>query len=132
MNAFVPEWRLWLTPLLLLSLSVCHADTFTVTTTADSGPGSLRQAMLDANAHMGFDTVAFSISPGGPQTILPTSALPDLTDPVLVDGRTQPGYAGQPVIEINGSTASAANGLRLIAGGSIVRGLAITLFNRRG
>ena len=31
--------------------------TFTVTTTADSGPGSLRQAILNANANAGADQI---------------------------------------------------------------------------
>jgi hypothetical protein len=38
------------------------AATFTVTTTADSGPGSLRQAILDANASAGLDTIAFAVT----------------------------------------------------------------------
>lgn len=33
-----------------LALASAQAATFTVTSTADSGPGSLRQAILDANA----------------------------------------------------------------------------------
>ena len=34
---------------------------FTVTNTNDSGPGSLRQAILDANASAGADTITFAI-----------------------------------------------------------------------
>jgi len=57
------------------------ATTFTVTNTADSGPGSLRQAILDANGNPGTDTIAFNISGSGVHTISPTSALPNLIDP---------------------------------------------------
>src|SRR5260370_22422906 len=72
--------------------------TFTVINTNDSGPGSLRQAILDANANAGPDTIRFSIS-SGPQAIAPLSPLPTITDPVTIDGTTQPGYSGAPLIE---------------------------------
>ncbi|MFO7683031.1 MAG: hypothetical protein R6X34_23590, partial [Chloroflexota bacterium] len=63
--------------------AVTHAITYTVTTTADSGPGSLRQAILDANANPGADTITFAIgASGSQQTIQPTSALPIITGPV--------------------------------------------------
>ena len=44
--------------------------TYTVTTTANSGAGSLRQAILDANANPGADTITFAIGAiGSQQTI---------------------------------------------------------------
>src|SRR5438105_4341300 len=70
---------------------------FTVTSAADAGAGSLRQAILDANARPGADTVRFQIA-SGPQTISPLTALPDVTDAVTLDATTQPGYAGTPLI----------------------------------
>src|SRR5947207_13675747 len=70
-------------------------STFTVVNTSDSGLGSLRQALLDANAAPGADTITFNIG-SGHQVISPASALPDVTDPVTIDGTTQPGYAGSP------------------------------------
>ena len=51
------------------------AATFTVTNTDDTGPGSLRQAILDANAAPGLDTIAFNIPGAGVHTITPTSGL---------------------------------------------------------
>ncbi len=82
----------------LLGARPAHAADFTVTTTDDSGPGSLRQAILDANAQPGADTIKFSIpvttTPGSPipvQTISPTTALPAITSPVTIDGYTQQG-----------------------------------------
>lgn len=88
------------------------ADTFTVTTTADSGPGSFRQALLDANAHPDFDTIEFDIPGAGVHTITTTSSLPHITDPVGIDGYTQPGSSpntnarqdginAKPLIEID-------------------------------
>jgi hypothetical protein len=104
------------------------AATFTVTNTNDLGPGSLRQAILDANAAAGADTIAFSIG-AGPQTILPVSALPSITGTVNIDGTTQPVYAGAPLIEISGTAAPGfTSGLWIQANGTTVTGLSITGF----
>jgi len=67
------------------------ANTYTVTSTADSGAGTLRQAILDANANPGADTIAFNITGSGVHTIAPASALPAITGSVTIDGYTQPG-----------------------------------------
>ena len=78
-------------------------STFAVTDTADSGPGSFRQAILDSNAATGStNAIDFDISGSGVQTIAPLSPLPAITSPVLIDGESQPGYAGMPLIELNG------------------------------
>src|SRR4051794_2246052 len=66
---------------------------FVVTNLKDSGNGSLRQAILDANALAGTDTIQFNIKSSGVQTIAPTSALPTVTGPVVIDGYSQPGSA---------------------------------------
>ena len=58
--------------------------------TADSGAGSLRQAILDANGNPGADTIAFAIPSTGVQTIVTDTPL-TITDPVTIDGYTQPG-----------------------------------------
>jgi Bacterial Ig domain/RTX calcium-binding nonapeptide repeat (4 copies) len=108
------------------------ATTFSVLNTADSGAGSLRQAILDANANPGADLIAFNIGGGGVQTIAPTSALPVITDPVTIDGTTQPGFAGSPIIELNGASAGLASGLVITAGNSTVRGLVINRFQAVG
>ena len=101
--------------------------TFTVINTNDSGAGSLRQAILDANANSGADTISFSIS--GAQTITPLSVLPTITDPVTIDGTTQPGFAGTPIIEISGSSVpNGTNGLTITGGSTTVRGLVINRF----
>ena len=52
---------------------------FTVINTNDDGPGSLRQAMIDANASAGADSVSFSIPGTGTHTIHPLTALPTIT-----------------------------------------------------
>jgi titin len=105
---------------------------FSVTNTNDTGPGSLRQAILDANAHKGADTIVFNIDGGGVQTIRPASALPAVTASVVIDGTTQPGFTGTPLIELDGSNAGTANGLRITAGRSTVKGLVINRFSQNG
>jgi titin len=110
------------------------AATFIVANTGDSGSGSLRQAITDANAGSGTNTIIFQIPGTGPFTLIPSSAYPAITpNPVIIDGTTQPGYAGKPLIQINGSNlGTSSDGLELFAGNSMVSGLAIFSFNRDG
>lgn len=122
-------------PLLALFLHLCgrsDAATFIVTNTNGSGTGSLRQAILDANSSPEADTIIFQIPGTGVKTINLGSALPALTSPVLIDATTQTGYTGTPLVEINGANAGTAVGLRLLAGGSGVRGLCINRFLAQG
>ena len=85
---------------------------FVVTNTNDAGAGSLRQAILDANGHSG--TITFSIG-SGVQTIQPLSELP-LAPNVSIDGSTQPGYSGTPLIVIDGSLLPALSTCLQIGG----------------
>jgi len=106
--------------------------TYTVTNTNDSGAGSLRQAMLDANRWSDVDTIKFSVGWGN-QTIMPSSKLPWVVNPVIIDATSQPGYSGKPLIQINGSWAGAgADGIRVDAGGSTIKGLIINNFSGSG
>ena len=106
---------------------------FVVTTTADSGPGSLRQAILDANANPALDLISFAIPGEGVHTIAPVSALPTISDPVALDATTQPGYANSPLVELNGTSAGAtSNGIFITASNSTVRGFAINRFGTGG
>jgi hypothetical protein len=66
-------------------------STFTVTSTDDSGAGSLRQAILDANAAGAGSVVAFNIPGPGVPTIAPATDLPPISAAVTIDGTTQPG-----------------------------------------
>jgi hypothetical protein len=104
---------------------------FYVLNTNDSGYGSLRQAILDANATPGTNTIAFDIARGDVRTIQPLSPLPTISDSVVIDGWTQPGFAGSPLIVLDGSKTS-GNGLAITAGGSTVRGLVIDSFQSYG
>jgi hypothetical protein len=68
---------------------VTSSFVFQVTNSNDVGSGSLRQAIIDANAAGG--TITFNIPGTGVHTISPLSVLPSLTNSVIIDGYTQPG-----------------------------------------
>jgi titin len=107
--------------------------TFTVTSTASSGANTLRQAILNANATTAADNIYFNISGSGVKTITPTTPLPAITQPVTIDGRSQPGYTTTPVIQISGASAGAnADGLTIATSGCFILGLAINRFSDDG
>jgi titin len=102
---------------------------YAVINTSDSGEGSLRQAILDANAHTSeANTIIFDIRGQGPQTIRPLTALPAITNPLTIDATFQPGYAGSPLIDLDGHLTYNVEGLTITADNSVVRGLGITFF----
>src|SRR5262245_15243985 len=99
------------------------AATFMVTTTLQDGPGSLRQAILDANTTAGTDEIRFQIPPDGPHTIDAT-LLPEIQEPVILDGTTQPGYVREPIIELDSVNFIGFDPvLSVAAGSSVIRGL---------
>jgi parallel beta-helix repeat protein len=97
---------------------------YTVTTVADSGPGSLREALSFHSS-----PITFAIG-SGVQVIRPLSPLPTVTAAgTLIDGSTQPGYAGTPLIVLDGSLAgSSANGLVVTGGSCTIQDLVIDNF----
>ncbi len=129
----IPRWI----PAVLLGgvASLASAVTYTVNSTADTDDGvcnaadcTLREAINASNGHAGLDTIRFVIG-SGQKTIAPLSALPTIFDPVTIDGTTQPGFTGAPIIELDGAAAGVgANGLYITAGGSLVTGLVINRF----
>jgi len=105
--------------------------TFTVTSPADSGPGTLRAAIVSANANPDADVIAFNL-PDPAQAIAPTSALPAVTHPVAIDGATQPGFTGTPIVRITGAAAGpGVTGLRLIRR-AVLREVAVINFSGDG
>jgi hypothetical protein len=127
---------------LILTARPAHADTFTVTNALDSGGGSLRQAIIDANNNQGADTINFNIPVQAVHTISPLSELPAITDPLTIDGYSQPGSEPNTratgaidsiiLIELNGTNAGGADGLDIQASNVVVRGLAINRFANNG
>jgi photosystem II stability/assembly factor-like uncharacterized protein len=109
-----------------------NRQSFVVTNANNHGTGSLRDAIINANANLGPDTIVFNIPGLGVKTISLLNLLPEITERVTIDGTTQPGYAGSPLIEIDGLAVASgngnANGLVIKAGSTTVRGLAIGNF----
>ena len=106
---------------------------FTVTNKNDSGAGSLRDAILQANHSGEPSKILFHIPGNGLHLINLQSPLPAITAPVFIDGTSEPEYVDSPRIGINGSFLSGTpDGLKLQAAGSGVKGLAIYNFSGDG
>ncbi len=107
--------------------------TFTVTNTLNAGVGSLRQAILDANLTVAVDTIEFSAAMLGVNpTISLTTALPVLTQEVIIDGST--GWTfGTDMVTVDGSgIAGLPLGFNFATAnttGSEIHGLVIRGFN---
>jgi streptogramin lyase len=114
---------------------------FTVVNTNDSGPGSLRQAILNANLHPGVDTINFLIPGPGPYVIDLLSPVV-VTDPAIIDGYTQPGArpntlangdnAVIPVVVDGSQAGQVGAGMIIEAGDTLVRGLVFQNFTGAG
>lgn len=127
----------------------------TIVNANDSGQGSLRQFLLNANLLGSDNLLAQAGRTAGKENailMLPTSdpnynsagifwsiatlsALPDISAPLIFDSSTQSGFAGTPALELNGNNAGAGiNGLTLAAGsnGSKISNLAINRFKGAG
>ncbi len=117
----------------LVASPLLPAATFVVTNRNDAGAGSFRQAILNANSNAGADRITFNITGTPPLVISPATVLPAVTDTVAIDGTTQPGYSGAPLVALSdGQIVGAANGLTLQAPGCEVRGLVISRFRGSG
>ncbi|MEZ4647746.1 MAG: right-handed parallel beta-helix repeat-containing protein [Candidatus Eisenbacteria bacterium] len=133
----------------------------TVVNVNASGQGSLRQAITNANTlggdttlaqdgrTSGVENVVFMIGNGtsgdglrsdndefggdGVATIAPTSALPTITNDLVIDAQSQPGWVDVPVIELNGTSAGASSsGFTITGGGCEIRGFVINRFGDAG
>ena len=101
------------------------------------GKISLREAIEASNNTSGTDTINFNILDAlvsGAHTIDVLSALPDITDAVIIDGTSEPDFGSTPIIELDGSSAGSVDGLRLTSGsdGSTIRSLVINQFGSQG
>jgi len=136
----------------LLLLGICLAGlgprpalaqaTFTVDATGDaadanigddtcatsSGDCTLRAALQEANDNGTSDEIEFDISGAAPHTIQPQSALPNVTDPVIIDAASEPDYVDSPVVELDGQNAGSGTAGLTITRASTVQGLALINF----
>ncbi len=124
----------WLTP----APAPAYAAALVVNTTDDINDGacnaahcSLREAINAANTNPGPDEISFDIPGPAPHLIVLGTTLPPLTnDGTTIDGTTEPGYAGQPVVAIRPcgqavlvGCAASALGLPIQSSNNVIRGL---------
>jgi hypothetical protein len=143
--------------LLAAKPSYAASTTFTVDSTVDASDAiqadnicdadlssarvcTLRAAIEEANTNnnpMEVDRIKFNIPGTGVHTISPNSPLPDITEPVIINGYTQPGSSvntlargtnAKLMIELNGTKVVSNSGLATITSGVVVRGLVINRF----
>ncbi len=120
---------------------LAQVSPYIVTSASDLSHGAgvtLRDAINSANSDPNTDTpdITFMIG-SGPQTITLNSPLPPIKHSVTIDGTSQPGYTGTPLITltpatISGGAAFPGDGLDIYAGSSTVKGLIIRGFNGNG
>ena len=125
--------------LLILPAASASATSFVVINTSDTGQGSLRQAMLDANANPGADDITFDIPGSRPLVISPTTPLPAITEQVSLDASTESGSScvgSTPTlrVSIEGSSAPAGTSGLTVAGGvgTTIKGFIIRQFGGDG
>lgn len=126
------------------------AATFVVTTTSDGPPNScqgectLREAIVAANVNPTADTINFAIQfpVRGELLFQPTTPLPTITQPVTIDGYSQPGTDENDDPDISNATlrirldgalaGPSAIGLSICASNVVTRGLSVTRFAQGG
>ncbi|WP_340105580.1 T9SS type A sorting domain-containing protein [Rhodohalobacter sp. 8-1] len=124
--------------ILILTLSLITSLSYgqiTVTNTDDSGTGSLRWAIDQANANPDASEIEFDIPGSGPHIIQPQTEYASFSAPINIDGMSEPDYTlGTPAIVIDGSQIEDGAGLVFTgsAGGSDVGSISIINFENSG
>lgn len=120
--------------LVLCFFSFSKAADITVSNTNDSGAGSLRQAIIDANLTTASDNIIFNMTGTTVRTITLLSELPQIIYPVNINGYSKVNSSAGPIgsrnilMEIDCGNVENTNGIfdfATTAGGSSVSGLAI-------
>jgi len=111
----------------LLIVVSSSAATITVTSAGNSGAGTLRNAIAQANSSAGPDTIQFAAAMSG-KTIHPLSELPALTDDATtIDGDIN--NDGKPDVAISGDKASVGAGINIASADNVIQGLCISYCN---
>jgi uncharacterized repeat protein (TIGR01451 family) len=102
-----------------------------VTTAADNGAGSLRDAIARVNSgECGTPcNITFDILPAGPHVFQLATRLVSINYPVVIDGESQDGYSGTPLLTIDGDLFTGTAGLDLNGGNSTIRGFILNNIN---
>ncbi len=102
--------------------------TYTVTSAANSGAGTLRAAISNANANAGRDMIVFNL-PAGSLTISVNTDLPRVTDRTTIVATNQPGFSNAPLVTVRAASSSLTNGLLLGAPGCTVTAIRVHGFS---
>ena len=120
-------------------MTTLNAIVSTVVNLNDSGPGSFRQAIINANSFAGTNVIVFNIPAGlAPLTISALSLMPAINNAnVTIDATTQPGYSStnQPIVQFDGKSlpnGTTGDGLNITASGCTIKGLDISDFPGNG
>ena len=124
----------------LLISTFTFANTYTVTTFVATGPGSLDQAIIDANANPGPDVITFAIPGTGPFVIMPPvfPGFTTITEAVTINGYSQPGASQGPIatriieIVLDGTSSGFSSGLNINADNVTISGLDIVNWGAQG
>ena len=129
---------IWLACLILMLFAVpmpAAAGTYEVNAADDVDDGacddshcSLREAVNAANANPGADSITFDIPGPGPHVILMTDMLTVSDDQTRIDGSSQPGYPGSPIIVLDGGN-TICRGLWIASNDNVIVGLSFVRFN---
>lgn len=114
-----------------ITLENVPTEVISVINTNNSGPGSLRQAIITANSNPDANEIRFNIPGSGPYTINLQSGLPFINTTMTIDATTQPGFNGQPIVELNGANAGNVDGFG-VGSNTVIKGFVINRFSRQG
>lgn len=113
--------------LLVAAAAICRpagGATYIVTNSANSGNGTLRAAISNANIGAGTDLVVFNL-PAGSRTIPVSTELPRVTDRIRITGTNHLASGNEPLVTLHAASAAVTNGLFLGAIGCTVTAIRV-------
>lgn len=121
---------------------LCHLEsrdapaTFKVVDNGDAGVGTgndgdLRYVITQAELTAAADTIVFDL-PANKLLIGLQTKLPDITKPLIIDGTSQPGYKGIPLVTVSGQATPSGNGFTIKGTDTTIKGLWIAFFKWNG
>jgi hypothetical protein len=110
--------------------TVYDVNSLDVSNTGSGTSGTLRYCISQANQSAGPHVINFSVA--GTISITNSSGLPSLNQSITIDASTAPGYAGTPVVILDGSNATSGSGITISAANCAIYGLEISYFPYNG
>lgn len=111
--------------------NIYDVNSLAATNTGTGTSGTLRYCITQANLSLGPHTINFSVA-GTISINSSSNMLPALSKEITIDATTAPGYAGVPVIILDGTGSGSGNGLEITGANCKIYGLQIQNFPYRG